>query len=305
MFIILAELLSLFSFYFSSLNNIIFIIISVSVLALSIYKLEYGLWVVLVELFIGSMGQLFVFQLDERTIPIRMALWGVLMLVWIGKVVGGVFFGEKDSAVDDTRHWRVCTVQFFGSSYFKYYFVLFLFVTWGAVNGYLNNSINNLFFDFNGWVYFGLLFPVYDIIKDKKSIENLLLIFSISILWIFIKTLFLLFFFSHSSPFVMKEIYTWVRDTRIGEVTLVQGGFYRIFFQSHIFALVGFFIFLTTILDQITNYKLQITNKFKISNLKITHFLISVALVSAIIISLSRSFWVGFIFGIILISIYL
>jgi len=62
------------------------------------------------------------------------------------------------------------------------------------------------------------------------------------VLWLGFKPFFLLFIFSHDMIGMTAELYRWVRLTGVGELTRMQGGFYRIFLQSQIFSLAGFFI---------------------------------------------------------------
>jgi O-antigen ligase len=74
----------------------------------------------------------------------------------------------------------------------------------------------------------------------------------------------------------------------VGEITQIQGGFYRVFFQSHIFVLIGFFVFLTLLSNKIFNKKL------------LTSYFLLLTLLSVILISFSRSFWIGLIAGLLL-----
>jgi len=291
----------LFGYLLPDFNKIAFFVIVSLTLILSLQKLEYGVWIVLAELFIGSKGYLFFFEYDGLIVSIRIALWLVVMAVWMGKVVSACVTNRKGSA--SLREAE--PLRFFRSSYFSYFLILFIFIAWGVVNGILrHNEFSNIFFDFNGWLYFTLVFPVYHVIKSHRCVSvrdasrasrtlcPVLQIFTAAIIWLSVKTFFLLFIFSHNMNSIVSEVYRWVRVSGMGEITQMQGGFYRIFFQSHIFVLVGFFIFLIIAINRITNYELRIMNKFQIINYAIICFLLSV-----ILITFSRSFWVGCIFG--------
>ena len=59
-----------------------------------------------------------------------------------------------------------------------------------------------------------------------------------------LKTFFLLFIFSHNFIGITPEIYRWVRITGVGEIAKMETGFFRIFLQSHIYAVLTFFILL-------------------------------------------------------------
>jgi len=283
LFIFLAELISFFTYLVPEFRNLSFIIITSLALILSIKDLKYGIWLLLVELFIGSKGYLFFFAYEGISISIRLALFLIVMSVWAGKLIVSPklikpAFSKKQNA-------------------FLYYFIILLFfVAWGLVNGFLNNhDFNNIFFDFNGWLYFALLFPLADFLKEKISRAMLYHVFTASAIWLIIKTLILLFIFSHNIQGLVYELYRWTRDSGIGEITLIQGGFYRIFFQSHIFILLAFFIFLFILVKEIDKKNLQqILKRCNIISL----FTVYCLLFTVIIISFSRSFWVGTIAGI-------
>jgi hypothetical protein len=300
--IILAELLSFLGYFYPTFNKAGFLAIVLITLILSLYKLEYGVLILLSELFIGSKGYLFSFDFGGFSISIRIALWLIVMAVWAGKTIGGYIKNKK------------LEIEFLKSPYAKYFIILFVFIAWGVINGILRgNSFNNLFFDFNGWLYFLAVLPVYDAIcgawnvetprlKVGTSLWNIFLVFTAAIIWLSIKTFFLLFIFSHSSMDAAYEIYRWVRTSGVGEITNIKGGFYRIFFQSHIFALIGFFIFLFLFIEEILKTTFSVINNFKNYYFP---FLLSCFLLSAILISFSRSFWIGLAFGLILVFAYL
>jgi len=307
--IVLAESLSLFGYLLPDFNEAAFFIIVFLTLILSLYKLEYGVWIVLAELFIGSKGYLFFFEHNGLIVSIRIALWLVVMAVWLGKALSGFMkktMKRNRRAESDSE--PVYGLEFLRSSYFPYFLVLFLFMIWGVANGVANgNEFNNVFFDFNGWLYFALVFPIFHIIEspqpsfakategrppfDKGGNYAVLQIFTAAIIWLSVKTFFLLFVFSHNMTSVTEEIYRWTRVNGLGEITLMKGGFYRIFFQSHIFALIGFFVFLILLSDRLINQSLFKDKK--------NYYLLSAVcgLLSVILITFSRSFWVGLIFG--------
>jgi O-antigen ligase len=96
----------------------------------------------------------------------------------------------------------------------------------------------------------------------------------------------------------MDILYQWIRDTKVGEITEMSEGVYRIFFQSHIFLIIGFFtilfLFNKYLFDRETSLKTLIKEKKR--SLMIMILSLSF-LFSVIIIGFSRSFWVGFLAG--------
>jgi O-antigen ligase len=89
------------------------------------------------------------------------------------------------------------------------------------------------------------------------------------------------------------ELYRWVRTTGVGEITLIQGGFYRVFFQSHIYAIIAYFILLVYLsLNSNNSRKLNFHNFFLTS-----YFLLLTSLMAVNLLSFSRSNWLGIIGG--------
>ncbi len=169
-------------------------------------------------------------------------------------------------------------------------------ITWGLVWGLIRgNSFQNLFFDFNGWLYFAVIFPLVDVIKSRGQIENVLQIFMAAVTVIVIKTFFLLYIFSHNLEIAMYPLYHWLRQFLIGEITLMSSGFYRIFFQSQIYVLIGFFILVAFLIWQ----------KDKSKKLIARYALLIIGCLASILISFSRSFWVGLASGIFILLIFL
>jgi len=79
--IITAELLSFLGYYWQIINFICFFIIALLALILSLRRPEYGLYILLTELFIGSFGYLFYFENGGFKISSRIALWLIVMSV--------------------------------------------------------------------------------------------------------------------------------------------------------------------------------------------------------------------------------
>ncbi|MCK4540363.1 O-antigen ligase family protein [Candidatus Parcubacteria bacterium] len=283
------ELMSLLVHFYPSAGSYAFAMLAVLFLVFCIVKIEYGLLILLTELFIGSFGRLFVFELADKDISIRMVFWLIFLTVWAGRQIW--FFIKKDE-----RFLRI--KEFKGNKIFHLYALLFVFIIWGLVNAFLNNtSFVNVFFDFNAWAFFILLLPIYEIFKhSEKFIDNLFQVFMAAIIWLSIKTYVLLFIFSHNIFSLMPDIYAWIRDTRIGELTQMQTGFTRIFFQSHIFVLVGVFVaavFLLKYFQKFFKNNNKIILKEFFTKEFFVYFLLLSFFISVNLISFSRSNWMG------------
>ncbi len=281
-FIFLAEILSFLGYFLPIVREISFFLIVFLTLIISWRRLEYGLAIIFIELFIGSKGYLFYFSANDLVISIRIALWLVVLSVWLAKFLIKIL--------------RKKEINFVHSQILPYFFVLFAFLLWGLVNGFLNHhQFNNLFFDFNGWLYFLLLFPLLDLAYEKRT-KLFSLLFSVmiaAIIWLSIKTLFLLFIFSHSLTGLASPLYRWVRTSGVGEITQMPANFYRIFFQSHIFYLPSLFLVLLFWRSAMSRRQ------------KIILFFIFSLLLAIIFVSLSRSNWVGLAVGWLVYSFWL
>ncbi len=279
--IFLIELISLSGYLVPQINSIFFFIIILLTLYFSLKNLKYGVYIILIELFIGSKGYLFYFETGGLMLSIRIALYLLVMAVWLSKVIVSTTQKEKSIFISKDI-WKRDNLPLF--------LILFIFIIWGIINGILNgNEFNNLLFDFNAWLYFLLLLPIYETAKKEDAfVKNFLQIFFASTIWLCLKTFILLFIFSHNLIGAVFEVYRWIRTTGIGEITSMDTGFVRIFFQSHLFVLIGFFITLFIFNEFILKEKGYLKNKLFWLYLGVLSIFLSI-----ILISFSRSFWVG------------
>lgn len=277
--IFLLEIFSLCGWLLPVFNKISFLIILILTLIVSLIKIEYGLLIVLTELFISSKGYLFSWQTPEIEVSIRIGIWLIIMSVWFAQYL--------ISAIKN----KTIKLNIFYSHYRFHLLALLLILSWGAVNALNRNEFSNIFFDLNNWFYFALILPLYTACqRNRNFLPDLLRIFFAAAAWVSIETFFLLFAFSHNLTGVIFELYRWIRDTGVGEITAIQGGFYRIFFQSHIFIVFAFFIVLSYLLEKGTELKIN----------KIFYFgaVVTLAVFQAInLLSYSRSNWFGLVSG--------
>src|SRR3990167_2098650 len=185
--ILLAELLSFLGYYYQIINWLAFFGLVILTLILTLRRLEYGLYILLTELFIGSFGYLFYFESGGLKISIRLALWLIIMSVWLAK------------AILSSLKTKRLNSNFLKSDYFNYFLILFIFMAWGLINGLLNNNyLSNIFFDFNNLLYFLLIFPIWQIFNEKNNLKILIQIFLAGTAWLSLKTIMLAYFFSHN-----------------------------------------------------------------------------------------------------------
>lgn len=275
------DVLSYLALLSSGLNKVIFIILTLACFLISIYRLEYGLLMVLAELIIGSMGHMFVFSLGGYNLPIRMALWGVVMAVFSVSFVWQLIKKGKES-----RYLK--KIKDF--SLLKYFILLAFAAVIGLINAFLRGHAFGLIFnDFNSWLYWLLLFPAIVVYsrgkaeeRDKKIFDNLKIIFFSGAIFLSLKTLFLIYIFTHNISF-SSEIYTWLRKTLVGEMTPTLSGWPRVFIQGQIFSGVAMFL----VFWQSLKIKKEEYGK------SIGYIALTALFISSILISFSRSFWAG------------
>jgi len=284
--ILFAEIFSLFGYFIPALEPIIFGALIILTLALSVKDLKLGIFILLTELFIGSKGYLFFLDFSGKTVSIRVALFGVVMGVWVMKKI--ISLAKEKKLVINHQAFKE-NIDLL---------VFFALIAMGLLNGLYNqNGLGNIFYDFNGWLYFLIALPLLDTFKktDLKTIQNIFIASAISIA---AKTFLFLYIFSHFSAWDIYPYYRWIRDTGVGEITLMPNGFYRIFFQSQIFALAGIFILLASLLPKLSavlsEKKAGFLSATK-SVFKENGLLLSIVCfpLSVILVSFSRSYFAG------------
>lgn len=281
---VVLEILSFFSHAYTATADVGFFAVVATVATLAFWRLEYGVYFLLAELFLGGKGHL----LNFEGIPLRIAIFCVIMGVWAGKMI-------VKKKKQDFSKGEFLALE---SKLFKYYFALSVFVLAGILIGFLRgNGFHNVVLDANAWVYFLIVFPVFEIIKDRRQLKNILEIFLAAITVTSLKTIGLFLIFSKygfdlavtqaggaGANSLIFEIYKWVRNSGAGEITPFDG-FYRIFLQSQVFIMIGFFVLL---------WLLARNNNFVAT--KLLYILLALSS-AALFISFSRSFWVGIALG--------
>jgi len=202
------------------LSRLAFIIILIIACALTIRKLEFGAYLLLSELVVGGLGYLVTFPLDGGRIPLRIGLFAVVAIIWLVK-----FLLKQNWKIFNDR--RLIPLAIF--------FAIFLIaIVEGRANGY---GLSAVYSDFNGYLYFGLLGLFLSVsLRPIRLMQILIAGTVVSGLL----TLLSLFLFSHNLAIVNHSLfYTWIRDTGVGEITLIAAPLYRIFFQSHLFNLLA------------------------------------------------------------------
>lgn len=265
--ITLLEFLSYFGYLAEPINQVCFMLILLTTFWLSLRSLEYGIWVVFAELVIGSKGYLFSWPIGDFNLSIRLGIFLVVFSVWVIQIIKTRSFPA----------WK--------SNLRTPYLVFMAALVYAGIMGLIfNHPLKNIFLDANGFLFFGLFFIILEVINSRQRVWNMLSVLSAASTAGVLKTFFLLFTFSHQLQPFISTIYRWVRYTGVGEITQLSNGFYRIFFQSHIYQAFAFFFLLVALC---LLWK-KISTKYWL-----VWYIRWVLAGSVILISLSRSLWLA------------
>ena len=145
-------------------------------------------------------------------------------------------------------------------------------------------EIYKIFYDANAYLYIFYL-PVWYQVFERNHLKNILIILQSAALVVAVKTLLVFNIFVQGYGLLdIDSIYKWIRDSRTGEITPFVDNFYRVFMQSQFYLLIAWFI---SFIKQLKEYK----NKL--------NFFYIVTLSAALLISLSRSIWLGGVIGLV------
>jgi O-antigen ligase len=266
--LIIADIFFFWTHTFPKFETIFFIITCLALFYLMLKKTSFIVYIPLLELFVGSQGHLMDLNINGFTLSFRLAIFFIAF-------IAGIIYLFKKRKFD-----------FLKSSYLIPVLIYSAMLILGIVVALLKSrGLINIFFDLNGYLFIFILPIFYQIIKDKKILRNLFYIFLAASFFFSIKTIVSFYIFSHHFPGVnLTILYEWLRDSRIGEITIVNPNFFRIFFQSQIYILISFIITFC-----ILNFKEHIVD----SKDKRLLMALSVLNLTALLISLSRSYWVG------------
>ncbi len=264
--LIIMDSVFFFAHQFYVFGIIAFILIALSIIYLIARDIKWAVYLSFIELFVGSQGRLISVDMFGFSLSLR-------MLIFIIAFIAGLIYLYKKNKLD-----------FIKSKYIWFYVVYILVLVFGVLIALLNKTKpSNIFFDINNFLFFLILPIYYQIIKDKKVFANLFYIFLSASLFFSLKTIIVFYLFSQQFSFIdYTTLYKWLRDTRVGEITKMNEHFYRIFFQSQIYLMISFVISSVVLMTS----KLQKKDK-------IFFYTLSILNLSAIIVSFSRSYWLG------------
>jgi hypothetical protein len=152
--------LSYLGFVFPWLNWFVFWVIVVIGLLLALTKLEDAVFLLFFELFLGAKGYLFSFPFGEMVVSLRLALFIVVFIGWAWWIMK---YRQR--------------LQLISSPYFLPFSLFVSVLGMGVILGLFHNSPGLIFFDVNGYLYWGLLLVMLTALRDMRSMATLFHLF--------------------------------------------------------------------------------------------------------------------------------
>lgn len=212
---------------------------------------------------------------------------GIRIVWFVAFFVGWFAWSIRHRAVPHTVRCGAWTrFREIGSSLF-WVLPLAVAVTLGVSRGWLLEQ-PFLFADANAWLFWVMALPVATLLPElssKRAQGFFAKLVDVGVLWLAGITLALFFLFSRSLPaWVMEPVYLWVRQSGVGEITRAGGSIFRIFLQSQI-VLLPYWLWLAV---RAVRESLSPDWRFWARWTLVS---------SALLVSFSRSFWMGMAVG--------
>lgn len=267
---VILEGLSALAWVYPHISWVPLFLLAILTIFLLFKKPIFFLYIPLAEIFWGSLGHSF----DYYFINTRLLIFVLVFFIFV---------------IKNIKQFKNIKL-FKNRNLFLIFSSLVFLILLAVVLGYLRTKdLGRVFLDANAYFYIFYL-PIWYQVYDKMYLQNIITILKAATLIIAVKTILLLNIFSQNYSFLsIESIYKWVRDTRTGEITPFHDSFFRIFMQSQFYLIVAWFV---VFIKQINNFK----NK--------NNFFLSIVMSAAIFISLSRSFWLGLIVGLLFTLVY-
>lgn len=280
-----AEGLSFLAFVYPKISLPVLLLAGIATFWISLQRLEWGLYILFGELFIGSRGHL----LETGFISLRLVIFVAVFMAWVSTIV------IQRPKAEESPFYHGIPRFARNDKIGVMYWLLLIVVAMGVLIGYLDgNGLRNVFFDANGYLYLLILPAVLAGIRTREAVESLFKILAAAILVIAAKTLILFLWFTYGFAEV-AVVYHWIIERDIGEITGIVGSASRIFMQSQFWALVGIFIFTLPFPLPSREGNLEKGSSPLVGEVRwgVRGWLVISAALLSVILSLSRSFWLG------------
>jgi len=257
------------------------IAIGVGTVTVTYRRLEWGLAIAFLELFVGGHGHLIDVAVGGFSLSMREVIFAAVMGTWFLLVllrkVKPEFIPHRDLP----------------------FALIGLAVAIASIKGFATNTAGAAFDDMNGYLTLLYILPMISLRWNGERRRLLLQTFAVAAVWIAVTTLAYLYAFTHLPGLASHELYAFVRDSRLAEITLQTSGrvvdllgsepwYFRVFQQSQIVvALFELLMIAGTFL------------LWKEKHEKLPWFAagLHTLMIATILASLSRSFWIGCVAG--------
>lgn len=224
----------------------------------------FGLMAVFLELLSNPHGHLIS---TENPIP-----FSLRMAVFVGFFAGyGIYL------------IRTKTLPHINRFFFLLLLPLVAAVLIGFLRGVILEDFSAAFQDGNAYLYLLYAIPILSADWQSSQRRQFLQVFAAGAVWNIFMSLGILYVFTHFGEDVLRTMYVFLRDRRLAEITNVGAGVYRVFMQSQFFVM-GFGALLIPLFLQ----------RYPAKDLRLIAILLS-GVIATMLLSLSRSFWVGMI----------
>ncbi|MEK7108340.1 MAG: O-antigen ligase family protein [Patescibacteria group bacterium] len=241
---------------------VLLILLTIALIVVAVRCPQWLFPLAIAEIIATSNGHSFNVELAGASIGPRIILFALLMIV---TVIAIARHGIKPVP----RPYRLICALVTA--------VVFLAVLQGLI---LGSTMTNLYLDANGYLAIGYVLAAWYWVRDGRDRHRLLQLTAAATVWIAAKTLLFLFAFGHLHPKTLPILYTWIRDTRLGEITFMQATIWRVFLQSQWFLVPAALVS--------TSYML-LAERHRETGVRVVLLITAAALIA----SFSRTFWLA------------
>ncbi|MBI2476969.1 hypothetical protein HYV72_02230 [Candidatus Uhrbacteria bacterium] len=263
---------------FATLNTqaevFLFVLLALAAIGVALFKPEWLLPIVFAELISTSNGHGLNIELFGISVGIRMVLFAIALAATCVRVMRS----RESVWPSSLRLGGILLV------------ILFVYAT---VSGFLRGyDVRDVYLDANGYFAIGYIWIASVWTTTALSRHALYEACAAAVMWVAMKTLLFVFAFGHLHPVTLDPLYRWIRDTRLGEITLQVGNVYRVFLQSQWFLVPSALVTTAYILFSEQRSVRETAPRIAL-----------ILFASSLLISLSRSYWIGLIAGIVILAL--
>lgn len=217
--LMLFEILSWLGFLWPPLMTASFVAMAAIGFWLAWQRPAWLAWLTLVELVVGGKGYLLSLSFGPATLSLRLLLFCLLFLATVLRAAR--------RGLDD---WRGLRPVGLGA-------LLIWVVATAAWGWWRGNGLGAVFFDVNGFLYLLIFFMWWPFRRLPGWVDQAVVVLLAGVSVLAIKSWLAVLLFAHDIPSI-TTFYRWIRSTGIGEITFISKNVYRVFFQSHLYAVL-------------------------------------------------------------------